>query len=144
MSKLLKDADDYSFCDNDPIYIDMIEFLGNSLNQLGNICQTYDEGQTYMVQSMRTYNRIRAFHRQVIGNPQAAVDHYRKLYESSTSSNKSFYGKQFVTSVLYARTEGLKTNRNRNNMVWAMGHLSTSDRIEVSRVLQYQLSLIHI
>lgn len=140
LSKLLKDADDYSFCDNDPIYIDMIEFLGNSLNQLGNICQTYDEGQTYMVQSMRTYNRIRAFHRQVIGNPQAAVDHYRKLYESSTSSNKSFYGKQFVTSVLYARTEGLKTNRNRNNMVWAMGHLSTSDRIEVSRVLQYQRS----
>lgn len=138
LSKSLKDADDYRFCDNDPIYTEMIELLGISLNQLGNICQTYDEGQSYMIQSMRIYNQIRAFHRQVIGDPQAAVDHYRKLYESSTASNKSFYGKQFVTSILYARTEGLKTNRNRNNMAWAMGHLSSTDRAEVSRVLQYQ------
>lgn len=138
LSKDLKDEDDYSFCDNDPMYMQIVELLGSSLNKLGNICQTYDEGQIFMKQSFITYNRIRGFHRQVIGNPQAAVDHYRKLYESSANSNKVFYGKQFVTSILYARTDGLKNNKNKNNMAWAMGHLSSSDRIEVSKVLQYQ------
>ena len=134
----LKDLEDFSFCDKDPFYVEITDSLGLSLNQLGNICQTYDEGQSYMAQSIRIYNQIRAFHRQVLGNPQAAVEQYRKLYEYGNSENKSFYGKQFVTSLLYARTEGLKSNKNRNNTVWAMGHLSRSDRDDVAKVLQYQ------
>ena len=140
LAKKLKDAEDYSFCDKELMFVEISDLLGTALNQLGNICQTYDEGQTYMTKSIRIYNQIRAFHRQVLGNPQSAVDHYRKLYELGNSQNKSFYGKQFVTSILYARTEGLKTNKNKNSTVWAMGHLSRSDRDEVSKVLQYQRS----
>lgn len=140
VAQKLKDAEDFSFCDKELMYVEITDLLGTALNQLGNICQTYDERQTYMIKSIRIYNQIRAFHRQVLGNPQAAVDHYRKLYELGNSQNKSFYGKQFVTSILYARTEGLKSNKNRNSIVWQMGHLSHSDRDEVSKVLQYQRS----
>lgn len=138
LAQKLKGTEDFSFCDKESIYVEITDLLGTALNQLGNICQTYDEGQAYMAQSIRIYNQIRAFHRIVLGNPQAAVDHYRKLYEYGNSFNKSFYGKQFVTSILYARTEGLKSNKNKNSTVWAMGHLSRSDRDEVSKVLQYQ------
>lgn len=138
VAKIIKNVEDYSFCDKEPIYVEILELLGSCLNQLGHICQSYDEEQSYMKQSIRIYNQIRAFHRQILGNPISAVKHYRNLYETCSTINKSYYGKQFVTSILYARTEGLKNNKNKNNTAWAMRHLSPTDREEVSRVLQYQ------
>lgn len=137
LAKLLKGWDDYSFCDNDIIYEEIVDNLGTCLNQLGNICNSYDEEQSYMVQTLRTYNQIRAFHRQLIGNAKEAVNHYRKLYQKGGTFNKLFYGKQLVTSILYARTEGI-TTKNKNNIAWSMGKLTSNERKEVEQVLQYQ------
>lgn len=139
LAKLLKGSDDYSFCDDGIIYEEIIDNLGTCLNQLGNICNSYDEEQSYMIQTIRTYNQIRAFHRQLLGNAKESVEHYRKLYKNGGTFNKLFYGKQLVTSILYARTEGV-TTKNKNNIAWSMGRLTAYEREEVEQVLQYQRS----
>ena len=137
MAKLLKGCDDYSFCDDDIIYEEIVDNLGTCLNQLSNICNSYDEEQSYMIQTIRTYNQIRTFHRQLLGNARESVEHYRKLYQNGGVFNKLFYGKQLVTSILYARTEGI-TTKNKNNIAWSMGRLTAYEREEVEQVLQYQ------
>ena len=137
LAKLLKGSEDYSFCDEGIIYEEIVDSLGTCLNQLGNICNSYDEEQSYMIQTIRTYNKIRAFHRQLLGNAKDSVEHYRKLYQNGGTFNKLFYGKQLVTLILYASTEGL-TSKHKNNIAWSMGRLTAHEREEVEQVLQYQ------
>ena len=137
-ARILKKSKNYSFCDKESLYMDVLDMLGTSLNQLGNICRSYDENQDYMTRSIRIYNQLRAFHRQVLGDPFEAVNHYRKLYENGSEDNKLFYGKQFITSLLYARTINIGNMRNRNNIVWAMQHLTSKERNDVQTVLQFQ------
>lgn len=138
LAQKARGTEDFSFCEHDPMYLDICDYLSSSLDQLGNLCRSYDETQTYMSQSIRIYNQVRAFHRQMMGDPQAAVNHYRKLFEDCNSINKLYYGRQFVTSILYARTDGLRNIKNKNNTAWAMSRLTQIDRDEVARVLQYQ------
>lgn len=136
VGKILKVSEDYSFCDSDPLYMEILDYFSTSLNHLGNICRTYDDNQTYMTKSIRIYDQLVTFHRQVLGNPFEAVKHYRNMYINSSSDNKIYYGRQFVTSLLYARTDGFK-GKNRNSIAWAMKHLNRNDRNEISNVLQY-------
>ncbi len=138
LAQKVRGVEDFTFCERDPLFLDICDSLNSALDQLGNLCRSYDETQIYMNQSVLIYNQIRSFHRQMLGDPQAAVDHYRKLFKDSSSSNKLYYGRQFITSILYARTDGLRNSKNRNNTVWAMSRLTNTDRDEVSNVLQYQ------
>ena len=114
------------------------ELLNNSLSQLGNICQAYEDSVDYMKQSRFIYEKIKMFQYKVLGDASEAVDRYRNLYrQTEDKQKKTFFGKQQIEAMLYYRTKGLKQERRRYYTAFAMGKLKGKDRYEIGEVLKY-------
>lgn len=134
----LKGSEDFSFCDEEEKYMEISELLNNSLSQLGNICQAYEDSVDYMNQSRIIYENIKMFQYKVLGDVSEAVDRYRNLYrQTEDKQKKTFFGKQQIEAMLYNRTKGLKQERRRYYTAFAMGKLKGKDRNEIGEVLKY-------
>lgn len=134
----LKGSEDFSFCDEEEKYMEISELLNNSLSQLGNICQAYEDSVDYMKQSRFIYEKIKMFQYKVLGDASQAVDRYRNLYrQTEDKQKKTFFGKQQIEAMLYNRTQGLKQERRRYYTAFAMGKLKGKDRNEIGEVLKY-------
>lgn len=134
----LKGSEDFSFCDEEEKYMEISELLNNSLSQLGNICQAYEDSVDYMKQSRFIYEKIKMFQYKVLGDASEAVDRYRNLYrQTEDKQKKTFFGKQQIEAMLYYRTQGLKQERRRYYTAFAMGKLKGKDRNEIGEVLKY-------
>ena len=134
----LKGSEDFSFCDEEEKYMEISELLNNSLSQLGNICQAYEDSVDYMNQSRFIYENIKMFQYKVLGDASEAVDRYRNLYrQTEDKQKKTFFGKQQIEAMLYNRTQGLKQERRRYYTAFAMGKLKGKDRNEIGEVLKY-------
>lgn len=136
-AKKLKGTEDFSFCDKEEKYMEISEQLNNSLSQLGNICQAYEDSAEYMTQSKETYEKIKKFQYEVMGQASEAVERYRNLYkQTGDKQKKAFYGKQQIEAMLYKRTEGL-INEKRYYKAFAMEKLKAKDRNEIDEILKY-------
>lgn len=134
----LKGSEDFSFCDEEEKYMEISELLNNSLSQLGNICQAYEDSVDYMKQSRFIYEKIKSFQYKMLGKASEAVDRYRNLYrQTEDKQKKTFFGKQQIEAMLYNRTKGLEQERRRYYTAFAMGKLKGKDRNEIGEVLKY-------
>lgn len=134
----LKGSEDFSFCDEEEKYMEISELLNNSLSQLGNICQAYEDSVDYMKQSRIIYENIKVFQYKMLGKAPEAVEHYRNLYkQTEDKQKKTFYGKQQIEAMLFNRTQGLKQEKQRYYTAFAMGKLKGKDRNEIGEVLKY-------
>lgn len=134
----LKGSEDFSFCDEEEKYMEISELLNNSLSQLGNICQAYEDSVDYMKQSRIIYENIKDFQYKMLGKASEAVEHYRNLYkQTEDKQKKTFYGKQQIEAMLYNRTQGLKEEKRRYYTAFAMGKLKGKDRNEIGEVLKF-------
>lgn len=137
-AKELKGSDDFSFCDEEEKYMEISELLNNSLSQLGNICQAYEDSVDYMRQSRSIYEKIKLFQYKVLGQASEAVERYRNLYRQANDKyKKTYFGKQQIEAMLYRRTEGLTQEKQRYYKAFAMGKLKGKDRNEIEEILNY-------
>lgn len=127
--RLIHGNGDYSFCEGDSKYTEYVDDLGERLDQFEQICHTFKENAlSQITPSLKIYNDIRLFHRDLIGVGTSSINKYRVLYNSSSGEARGIYGDFLVKSILYSKTttEDFKT---------AYGCLKEDERKEIEQVL---------
>ncbi len=128
--KLIYSAEDYSFCEKEPRYTEYVENLGERLDQFEQVCYTFKENALAQITpSLKIYNDIRLFHRDLIGAGASSITKYRDLYNSSSGEVKGIYGDFLVKSILYSKT-------NTKDFKTAYGCLRDDERNEIEQILQ--------
>lgn len=127
--RLIHGNGDYSFCEGESKYTEYVDDLGERLDQFEQICHTFKENAlSQITPSLKIYNDIRLFHRDLIGVGTSSINKYRDLYNSSSGEARGIYGDFLVKSILYSKTttKDFKT---------AYGCLKEDERKEIEQVL---------
>lgn len=129
--KLLR-ANDYLFCETNPIYSDYTEKLGNILDLFEQICYTFkNDGLTQIMNSLPIYESVRLFHKNLVGQNRESIQRYRSRFSSESGEKKLLYGSLLVKSIIYSRTNTKDTRR-------AYSNLTNHEKKEIESVLEYQ------
>lgn len=128
--KVLKGSNDYSFCEEDSRFTEYVDQLGDRLDQFEQVCYSFKENALAQITpSLKIYNDVRLFHRDLIGCAASSVSKYREMYSRSTGEMKSIYGDFLVKSILYSKS-------NTKDYKTAFGYLKEDERKEIEQVLQ--------
>lgn len=128
--KTIKDSSDYSFCEQDSQYTEYVDLLGDKLDQFEPICQSFKENAlSQITPSLKIYEGVRMFHRDLIGCSARSVSKYKELYNKSRGEARSIWGDFYVKSILYSKN-------NTKNFKAAYACLREDERKEIEQVLQ--------
>lgn len=128
--KILKGSNDYAFCELDTQYTEYVYLLGDKLDQFEPICHTFKENALSQINpSLRIYENVRMFHRDLIGCASGSVSKYRDLYNKSTGELRKMWGDFLVKSILYSKN-------NTKNFKAAYACLKNDEKKEIEQVLQ--------
>ena len=132
--KILLQQSDFSFCDTEPQYIEYVDELGYRLDQFEQVCYSFKENALAQITpSLKIYNDVRMFHRDLIGCSGFSIIKYRDLYSQATGEMRGLYGDFLVKSILYSKT-------NTKDYKTAYRYLKDNERNEVEQVLQQKRS----
>ena len=127
--KIIKGSKDYSFCEQDSQYIEYVDLLGDKLDQFEPICQSFKENAlSQITPSLRIYEDVRMFHRDLIGCSASSVSKYRDRYNKSHGEAKSIWGDFLIKSILYSKT-------NTKNFKTAYACLRDDEKKEIEQIL---------
>lgn len=128
--KILLQKDDFSFCEKEPQYSEYVDELGYRLDQFEQVCYSFKENALAQITpSLKIYNDIRVFHRDLIGCGSGSIIRYRDLYSNATGEMRGIYGDFLVKSILYSKT-------NTKDYKTAYRFLKDDERKEIEKVLQ--------
>ena len=128
--KIIKGSNDYSFCERDTQYTEYVHLLGDKLDQFEPICHAFKENALSQINpSLRIYEDVRMFHRDLIGCAAGSVSKYRELYNKSIGETRRMWGDFLVKSILYSKT-------NTKNFKAAYACLKDDEKREIEQVLQ--------
>ena len=128
--RVILQSDDYSFCEKEPQFTEYVDELGYRLDQFEQVCYSFKENALAQITpSLKIYNDVRLFHRDLIGCGGGSITKYRDLYSKSTGEMRGIYGDFLVKSILYskANTKDYKT---------AYHYLKDDERKEIEQILQ--------
>ena len=132
--KILLQKDDFSFCEKEPQYSEYVDELGYRLDQFEQVCYTFKENALAQITpSLKIYNDVRVFHRDLIGCGGGSIIRYRDLYSKATGEMRGIYGDFLVKSILYSKT-------NTKDYKTAYKFLKDDERKEIEKVLQQKRS----
>lgn len=132
--KILLQQKDYSFCDSEPQYMDYVYDLGNRLELFEQVCYSFKENALAQITpSLKIYNDIWMFHKDLIGSSRFSISKYRDLYSNSTGERQGLYGDCLVKSILYSRSKA-------KDFRTAYKYLNDNERKEIEQVLQKKRS----
>ena len=132
--KILLQKDDFSFCEKEPQYSEYVDELGYRLDQFEQVCYSFKENALAQITpSLKIYNDVRVFHRDLIGCGGGSIIRYRDLYSKATGEMRGIYGDFLVKSILYSKT-------NTKDYKTAYKFLKDDERKEIEKVLQQKRS----
>lgn len=132
--KILLQKDDFSFCEKEPQYSEYVDELGYRLDQFEQVCYTFKENALAQITpSLKIYNDVRVFHRDLIGCGGGSIIRYRDLYSKATGEMRGIYGDFLVKSILYSKT-------STKDYKTAYKFLKDDERKEIEKVLQQKRS----
>ncbi len=132
--KILLQKDDFSFCEKEPQYSEYVDELGYRLDQFEQVCYSFKENALAQITpSLKIYNDVRVFHRDLIGCGGGSIIRYRDLYSKATGEMRGIYGDFLVKSILYSKT-------NTKDYKTAYKYLKDDERKEIEKVLQQKRS----
>ena len=132
--KILLEKDDFSFCEKETQYSEYVDELGYRLDQFEQVCYSFKENALALITpSLRIYNDVRVFHRDLIGCGGGSIIRYRDLYSKATGEMKGIYGDFLVKSILYSKA-------NAKDYKAAYQYLKDDERKEIESVLQQKRS----